>query len=103
MLLARLRARALRPGGLTLPLFFGLAVLASSLAVVRVKHENRLLTTKIEKLRVEHDRLEMEWSQLQLEEAALAQHGRIDHIAREQLGMAEPSDYVVVDAGPKIP
>ena len=94
--LSRFRAR--RPG-LTMPLFLGLAVLVSALAVVRVKHENRLLTTESEKLRVEHERLDMEWSQLQLEEAALAQHGRIDRIAREQLGMSEPRDYVVVDSG----
>ncbi len=82
-------------------LLMGLAALTilSALFVVRVKHENRLLTTEIERQRQERDRLEMEWSQLQLEEAALAHHGRIEALAREQLGMSEPRDYVIVEQG----
>jgi len=82
---------------LTLPLWLGLLTMLMALAVVYVKHENRLLTTEIERLRSEHDRLEMEWSQLQLEEAALAHHARIETLARSQLGMSEPRDYVVVE------
>lgn len=80
-----------------LPMFLAVAVILSALAVVRVKHENRLQTTEIERLRKERDRLEMEWSQLQLEDAALANHGRIEALARDQLGMSEPRDYVVVE------
>jgi cell division protein FtsL len=86
-----------RPGGLLLPLCLGLLVFASALMVVRVKHENRSLTSDIERARVERERLQMEWSQLQLEEAALSHHARIERAAREQLGMAEPRDYVIVD------
>lgn len=82
--------------GLMLPLVLALLVMVSALAVVRVKHENRQLNNDIESLRVERERLEMEWSQLQLEEAALAHHGRIDRMARESLSMAEPRDYVIV-------
>ncbi len=82
--------------GLALPLLLGGITLLMALAVVRVKHENRLLTTQIERLRLEHDRLEMEWSQLQLEDAALAHHARIETLARNELGMSEPRDYVVV-------
>jgi cell division protein FtsL len=82
---------------LTLPLWLALATMLMALGVVYVKHENRLLTTEIERLRTEHDRLEMEWSQLQLEEAALAHHARIETLARNQLGMSEPRDYVVVE------
>jgi cell division protein FtsL len=84
-------------GGMTLPLALGLCCVVSALAVVRVKHENRLLTTDLDRLRVERDQLDMEWAQLQLEEAALAQHGRIDQIARNQLGMSEPRSYEVVE------
>ncbi|EIT69165.1 MULTISPECIES: cell division protein FtsL [Hydrocarboniphaga] len=80
-----------------LPMLLAILVILSALAVVRVKHENRLQTTEIERLRKEHDRLEMEWSQLQLEDAALANHGRIESLARDQLGMSEPRDYVVVE------
>lgn len=83
--------------GLALQLLLGLAVVVSAVCVVRVKHENRLLTAALEALRVEREQLDMEWAQLQLEEAALAQHGRIDRIARENLGMAEPPDYQFVE------
>ncbi|SFF61124.1 cell division protein FtsL [Fontimonas thermophila] len=81
-------------------LVLALAVLVSAFAVVRTKHENRALVAELETLRVERERLEMEWAQLQLEEATLAHNNRIDKIAREQLGMTEPRDYVIVSAQP---
>lgn len=95
--LASLLLPASRQSSLLLPLLLSVLVILSALAVVRVKHENRLLTTRLESLRREHDRLEMEWAQLQLEEAALAHHGRIEALARGQLGMSEPRDYVIVE------
>ncbi|MGQ0621476.1 MAG: cell division protein FtsL [Panacagrimonas sp.] len=87
------------PSSLLLPLALGVLVLASALGVIRVKHENRALTTEISQARVEREQLQMEWSQLQLEEAALSHHARIERAARENLGMSEPRDYVVVGAG----
>ena len=42
----------------------------------------------------------LEAAQLQLEEATLAHHARIEKIAREQLGMTEPREYAVVKAKP---
>lgn len=91
-----------RGSGLFLPLLLALLVIFSALAVVRVKHENRLLTMDIERLRVARERIDMEWAQLQLEEAALAHHGRIEELARGSLGMSEPRDYQIV-AEPKKP
>ncbi len=90
----------MRRGALLVPLFLSLAVIASALAVVRTKHENRALVADLESRRVERERLEMEWAQLQLEEATLAHNNRIDKLAREQLGMTEPRDYVIVSARP---
>ena len=92
--------------GLMLPLVLSLLVMASALYAIRVKHENRTLTTEIERARLERERMQMEWSQLQLEEAALSHHARIENAARAQLGMAEPRDYVIVDqssAGGRVP
>lgn len=77
-----------------------LLVFGSALAVVRAKHENRALVSELETLRGEHERLEMEWAQLQLEEATLAHNNRVEKIAREQLDMTEPDDYVIVSAQP---
>ena len=94
----RLAAIESRPAtGLMLPLVLSLLVVASALYVIRVKHDNRSLTTEIERARLERERMQMEWSQLQLEEAALSHHARIENAARAQLGMAEPRDYVIVD------
>jgi cell division protein FtsL len=73
-------------------------VLLSALAVVRTKHENRALVDQLETLRREQERLHSEWAQLQIEEATLGHHSRVERIAREQLGMVEPRSYAVVGA-----
>ncbi|MGQ0699130.1 MAG: cell division protein FtsL [Panacagrimonas sp.] len=86
-----------RPTGLLLPMLLALLVMGSALWAVRIKHENRSLTTEIERTRVERERLSMEWSQLQLEEAALSHHARIETAARATLGMSEPREYVIVE------
>jgi cell division protein FtsL len=87
-------------GGLFLPLTLIFLVVISALAVVRTKHENRGLVNELTSQRAEKERLDMEWAQLQLEEATLAHHARVEKIAREQLGMTEPHDYAVVSAKP---
>lgn len=75
-----------------------LSVMGSALIVVKTKHENRTLVHELEQLRSENQRLQTEWAQLQLEEATLAQHGRVDQVAREKLHMSEPRDTRVVRA-----
>ncbi len=83
------------------PILLGSAVVISALVVVKTKHENRTLVHEIEQLRAEKARLETEWAQLQLEEATLAHHGRVEQIARDKLGMTEPSDVQVVTEQPQ--
>ncbi len=73
-----------------------LANLFSGLAVVQAKHEGRALQNELQTKRLARDRVETEWSQLQLEESAWANHGRIDEIARDKLAMREPDAYVIV-------
>jgi cell division protein FtsL len=87
-------------GSLMMPLLLIVLVIVSALAVVRVKHENRAAVTELSRLGAEQERLEMEWAQLQLEEATLSHHARIEKVAREQLGMVEPREYAVVKAKP---
>lgn len=100
--IARIRLSLIdsQPTQMMFPLFLGIAVLASSLYVVRIKHHSRTLTTEIEQARVERERLQMEWSQLQLEEAALAHNARVENAARGELGMAEPREYVILQKSP---
>ncbi|HZP13068.1 MAG TPA: cell division protein FtsL [Nevskiaceae bacterium] len=78
----------------------GIGVLVSAVLVVKTKHENRRLVTELTDLRAERERLETEWSQLQLEEATLANHGRVEQIAREKLSMTAPKDAVITEAQP---
>jgi len=87
-------------GGMLLPLALIFLVVMSALAVVRTKHENRALVNELTSQRAEKENLNMEWAQLQLEEATLAQHSRVEKVAREQLGMTEPHDYAVVSDKP---
>lgn len=95
----RIAARKQRPG-LFGPLMLGVLVLGSAVAVVQVKNQNRQLTNESTKLREAHDQLDVEWSQLQLEEAAHSSHSRIETIARNQLKMVEPRETVMVSAQP---
>jgi cell division protein FtsL len=77
------------------------AVVGSAVIVVKTKHENRTLVHQLEQLRAEKARLETEWAQLQLEEATLAHHGRVEQIARDKLKMTEPRDTRVVRQEPQ--
>jgi len=74
------------------------AVTGSAVIVVETKHQNRTLVHELEQLRAEKARLETEWAQLQLEEATLAHHGRVEQVARDKLHMSEPKDTRVVRA-----
>lgn len=80
--------------------FLALAALASALAVIEVRHENRLLFAELQRLQRERDALNTEWEQLLLEEGAWSQHGRIEQVARTRLGMKMPAreQIVVVQA-----
>ena len=79
-------------------LHLGLAVclIVPAIAVVVSKHRSRALVNDIQQLSWEQDRLDTEWSQLQLEEASLASPIRVEAVARERLNMAEPAYYIAV-------
>ncbi len=71
-------------------------VLVSALAVIEFKHQSRTLYNQLQVLRVERDQMQTEWAQLQLEESAWANRGRVEHIARSRLDMHEPTQYSIV-------
>ena len=66
------------------------AVFASSIALVYCRHVSRAMFVKLEQLQQSTDDLNIEWSRLQLEEGAWAEHGRIEDISRRQLNMKLP-------------
>ena len=87
-------------GGTMTPLLLAVLVMVSAVAVVQAKQHNRNLTSRLDTMRQESERLQLEWAQLQLEQATLAQHGRVDELARSQFGMVDPLDYQIVSEAP---
>ena len=88
--------QAPRGSGLLMPLLLAIIAIVSAVWVVQMKHDNRRLNDDSNKLRDARDQLEVEWSQLQLEEAAHSSHARVEAIARQQLKMVEPRETVMV-------
>ena len=68
-----------------------IAVLASAIAVVRARHEARALFVQLEQLSADRDRLNIEWSQLQLEQSAWSHHGFVERVASDKLHMTFPA------------
>lgn len=66
------------------------AVLASALAVVRAKHENRKLFAELQVLAAQRDQLEVDWSRLQIEQSVWSSHARVEQLGREQMHMRSP-------------
>ncbi len=77
-----------------------LAVAASALAVVRMRHQARQVQAGLQEAHQHSQDLAAEARQLELEHATLAAPARIERLAREQLQMRAPDD-VVVPAEPK--
>jgi len=62
----------------------------SSLAVVFTKHLSREAHAEISSNRLLIDELDLQWSQLQIEESTFSQFGLIERQARERLDMVFP-------------
>lgn len=73
-------------------------VFASAIGVVYYKHQSRQLFTKLQNLQQDIESLQVEWSQLLLEQGTWAADARVEHVARERLQMhlPEPSEVVVI-------
>ncbi len=67
-----------------------LALMASAIAVVQLKHETRQRFVELQALQAQRDALNVEWGQLLLEEGAWSQHRRIEVLARTRIGMNVP-------------
>ncbi|WP_455207550.1 cell division protein FtsL [Kaarinaea lacus] len=65
-------------------------VMVSAFQVIYIKHQNRQAFVELQKLAQQHDRMETEWGQLQLEQATWAAHGRVEKIANNELEMVIP-------------
>jgi cell division protein FtsL len=80
-----------------LVLLLAVGVMISALGVVYTKHRSRQLFVELEALKTQRDDLNIEWSQLMLEQATWATPTRVELIARQRLGMTvPPSDKIVI-------
>jgi cell division protein FtsL len=73
-----------------------LLVFGSALAVAASRHESRQLFIGHQALLKDRDALNLEWTQLQLEQATWATQARLESAARERLGMLRPGAERVV-------
>lgn len=75
-----------------------LAILASGGTLVLVRHAARLQFVALQAEQRTRAVLEEEWARLQLEQATWGANGRVEELARQQLGMRQPeaADVVLV-------
>ena len=87
----------MRPVTPVVPALCAALVIVSGIAVVYAKYASRKYFIELQELRDQRDQIEIEWSQLQLEQGTLATHTRIDQLARTKLNMHVPTpDRVMV-------
>lgn len=67
------------------------SVLVSAVAAVYAKHENRKLFMELQALIDERDRLEVDWSRLQIEQSTWSTHARVEQLARGDMAMRNPA------------
>jgi len=78
----------------------GLLVLATGLGLVWSREQARQLDLSIRDQRDRIQRLETEWSRLQLERASLAARSRVERLARERFDMHTPDAGEIWDFRP---
>lgn len=71
-------------------------ILVQSIGVIYAKQSKRLLHAKIQSLYAARDRLQVEWSQLLLEQGTWQADARVEKIARDKLGMIVPDKVNVI-------
>lgn len=76
--------------------FLMVAVLASALWVVELRHRNRLLFAELQSQTGQRDQLNIEWGQMLLEQGAWSEQRRVEETARARLGLAQPTAEQVV-------
>jgi len=79
------------------PLVLLVLIFASAMGVVFTTHHTRQAITEKDQSMVERERLDNEWRNLLLEETALAEHSRVQAVAKKELDMKRPdSDKEVI-------
>ncbi|MBI3230896.1 MAG: cell division protein FtsL, partial [Burkholderiales bacterium] len=64
-----------------------LLLVLSALALVKSQYDGRRLFIELERAHANARQLELEWTQLQLDQSTLGKHARIENVARRELHM----------------
>ncbi|AIW14968.1 cell division protein FtsL [Vibrio tubiashii] len=79
------------------PLILLVLIFSSAMGVVFTTHHTRQAITEKDQALVERERLDNEWRNLLIEETALAEHSRVQAVAKKELEMKRPdSDKEVI-------
>lgn len=85
---------------ITKPLLFCILliciVLAQALGVIYTKQNKRVTHAKLQSLYSVRDKLQVEWSQLLLEQGTWEADARVERIARDKLDMVMPEKVNVI-------
>ena len=80
-----------------IPLILLVLIFSTAMGVVFMTHHTRQAITEKDYALIERERLDNEWRNLLLEETSLAEHSRVQSIAKQELEMKRPdSDKEVV-------
>lgn len=71
-------------------------VLGSSLTVIYVKHQSRVLFAELRSVQKLQDQQVIQWGRLQLQNTTLAAHSNVDARARKDLKMRMPENVELV-------
>ncbi|CAM4415652.1 MAG: Cell division protein FtsL [Legionellaceae bacterium] len=75
-----------------------LAVLVTAFTLVSVKDLNRRLFSDLQSLQQTRDSLQIEWSQLLLEQNTWSSQARIQEISQSNMDMIIPTSSIVINA-----
>ncbi len=73
-----------------------MVLVVSALSVVYCKYQSRQVFIAIQNIEKQLDKYEVDWGRLQLEQTTLAEHNRVEIIARNQLSMVLPKQKDIV-------
>lgn len=78
-----------------------IVLVACALSLITAQHQSRRLFIELERAQAATKELEIEWSQLQLDQSALGKHVRIEANARRELKMvsvgADRTQYLIAE------
>lgn len=71
-------------------------VTGSSMAVIYVKHESRILFSELRVNQKRQDELRIQWSRLLIQKSTLITQANVESVARKKLDMALPENIQII-------